>query len=134
MNKRPVPFFARGPFHFIGIGGIGMSGIAEVLMTLGYQVQGSDAKRSKITDRLETLGASVHRAVWNGGWSDVEFDAACAVLRAQGAQMNYAALAAGTVLPAGASTAGASAHRATWPIAYTIGGVRDWLFAQSKAG
>lgn len=48
-----------GPIHFIGIGGIGMSGIAEVLMTLGYDVQGSDAKRSKITDRLETLGARI---------------------------------------------------------------------------
>lgn len=48
-----------GPIHFVGIGGIGMSGIAEVLMTLGYTVQGSDAKRSKITDRLESLGATV---------------------------------------------------------------------------
>ncbi|SMG44947.1 UDP-N-acetylmuramate--L-alanine ligase [Paracoccus sp. J56] len=48
-----------GPIHFIGIGGIGMSGIAEVLMTLGYTVQGSDAKRSRITDRLEALGATV---------------------------------------------------------------------------
>lgn len=48
-----------GPIHFVGIGGIGMSGIAEVLMTLGYAVQGSDAKRSKITDRLESLGATV---------------------------------------------------------------------------
>ncbi|MFD2815295.1 Mur ligase domain-containing protein [Paracoccus aerius] len=48
-----------GPIHFIGIGGIGMSGIAEVLLTLGYDVQGSDAKKSKITDRLETLGARV---------------------------------------------------------------------------
>lgn len=48
-----------GPIHFIGIGGIGMSGIAEVLITLGYQVQGSDAKRSKITDRLEGLGATI---------------------------------------------------------------------------
>ena len=48
-----------GPIHFIGIGGIGMSGIAEVLMTLGYQVQGSDAKKSKITDRLEELGATI---------------------------------------------------------------------------
>lgn len=48
-----------GPIHFIGIGGIGMSGIAEVLMTLGYEVQGSDAKRSKITDRLEKLGARI---------------------------------------------------------------------------
>ncbi|MCV2864449.1 UDP-N-acetylmuramate--L-alanine ligase [Defluviimonas sp. WL0075] len=47
-----------GPIHFIGIGGIGMSGIAEVLMTLGYRVQGSDAKASKITDRLVRLGAA----------------------------------------------------------------------------
>lgn len=46
-----------GPIHFIGIGGIGMSGIAEVLMTFGYKVQGSDAKASKITDRLVSLGA-----------------------------------------------------------------------------
>ncbi len=46
-----------GPIHFIGIGGIGMSGIAEVLMTLGYRVQGSDARASKITDRLVGLGA-----------------------------------------------------------------------------
>ena len=49
-----------GPIHFVGIGGIGMSGIAEVLMTLGYTVQGSDAKASKITDRLVSLGATVH--------------------------------------------------------------------------
>ena len=46
-----------GPIHFVGIGGIGMSGIAEVLMTLGYRVQGSDAKASRITDRLVRLGA-----------------------------------------------------------------------------
>ncbi|MFE3839383.1 UDP-N-acetylmuramate--L-alanine ligase [Pseudogemmobacter sonorensis] len=48
-----------GPIHFVGIGGIGMSGIAEVLITLGYRVQGSDAKASKITARLEGLGARV---------------------------------------------------------------------------
>jgi len=47
-----------GPIHFVGIGGIGMSGIAEVLMTLGYSVQGSDNKASKITDRLVKLGAA----------------------------------------------------------------------------
>ena len=46
-----------GPIHFVGIGGIGMSGIAEVLITLGYRVQGSDAKASRITARLVTLGA-----------------------------------------------------------------------------
>ncbi|SEK62587.1 UDP-N-acetylmuramate--L-alanine ligase [Pacificibacter marinus] len=48
-----------GPIHFVGIGGIGMSGIAEVLLNHGYSVQGSDLKASKITDRLETLGARV---------------------------------------------------------------------------
>ncbi|MDF1854385.1 UDP-N-acetylmuramate--L-alanine ligase [Pseudooceanicola sp.] len=48
-----------GPIHFVGIGGIGMSGIAEVLLNHGYVVQGSDQKRSKITDRLEALGAHV---------------------------------------------------------------------------
>ncbi|PTW47180.1 UDP-N-acetylmuramate--L-alanine ligase [Rhodovulum kholense] len=48
-----------GPIHFVGIGGIGMSGIAEVLLNLGYRVQGSDLKSSKITDRLAGLGATV---------------------------------------------------------------------------
>jgi UDP-N-acetylmuramate--alanine ligase len=48
-----------GPIHFSGIGGIGMSGIAEVLLNLGYQVQGSDLKASDITRRLEKLGAKV---------------------------------------------------------------------------
>ncbi len=45
--------------HFVGIGGIGMSGIAELLANLGYSVTGSDAKRSAVTDRLRTLGVSV---------------------------------------------------------------------------
>jgi UDP-N-acetylmuramate--alanine ligase len=46
--------------HFVGIGGIGMSGIAEVLVNLGYEVSGSDASRSGQTDRLAGLGARVH--------------------------------------------------------------------------
>jgi UDP-N-acetylmuramate--alanine ligase len=46
--------------HFVGIGGIGMSGIAEVLLTLGYTVSGSDAKSSAITERLQLLGAQIH--------------------------------------------------------------------------
>jgi UDP-N-acetylmuramate--alanine ligase len=48
-----------GPIHFVGIGGIGMSGIAEVLLNHGYTVQGSDLKTSKITDRLQRLGATI---------------------------------------------------------------------------
>ena len=56
-TKLPIEL---GPIHFVGIGGIGMSGIAEVLMTLGYRVQGSDSKATKITDRLTKLGAAFH--------------------------------------------------------------------------
>ena len=48
-----------GTVHFVGIGGIGMSGIAEVLLNLGYRVQGSDLKGSKITERLAGLGARI---------------------------------------------------------------------------
>src|SRR6201998_2123116 len=45
--------------HLVGIGGIGMSGIAEVLLTLGYSVSGSDLKPSTITERLQNLGATI---------------------------------------------------------------------------
>ena len=45
--------------HLVGIGGIGMSGIAEVLLTLGYSVSGSDTKLSPITERLQNLGATI---------------------------------------------------------------------------
>ena len=46
--------------HFIGIGGIGMSGIAEILLSLGFKVSGSDLRRSPVTDRLTQLGATVY--------------------------------------------------------------------------
>ena len=45
--------------HFVGIGGIGMSGIAEVLLNLGYKISGSDLKLSPVTERLEVMGAKV---------------------------------------------------------------------------
>ena len=60
-----VTFHNFKRIHMVGIGGIGMSGIAEVLLTLGYNVSGSDSKLSPITDRLTNLGATVyegHRA------------------------------------------------------------------------
>jgi UDP-N-acetylmuramate--alanine ligase len=46
--------------HFIGIGGIGMSGIAEIMLNLGIKVSGSDLKRSAVTDRLAQLGAAIY--------------------------------------------------------------------------
>ncbi len=58
MSRRPVPF-DLGPVHFVGIGGIGMSGIAEIMLKIGYTVQGSDARASANTERLEKAGAKV---------------------------------------------------------------------------
>jgi UDP-N-acetylmuramate--alanine ligase len=52
-------FFKPQHVHFVGIGGIGMSGLAEVLMNLGYQVSGSDLKTTPVTDRLAQLGARI---------------------------------------------------------------------------
>src|SRR6266853_6737348 len=52
-------FFRPQHLHFTGIGGIGMSGIAEVLLNLGYQISGSDLKLSPITERLAAMGVRV---------------------------------------------------------------------------
>ncbi|HEX9198274.1 MAG TPA: UDP-N-acetylmuramate--L-alanine ligase [Acidobacteriaceae bacterium] len=59
--------------HFIGIGGIGMSGIAEILLTMGYAVSGSDLRRSAVTDRLAGMGAVIYEghAAGNAAAADV---------------------------------------------------------------
>ena len=67
--------------HFVGIGGVGMSGIAEVLLTLGYRVTGSDARRSDTVERLERLGAKVylgHEAAHGEGAHVVVYSSAVA--------------------------------------------------------
>ncbi|MGA2270948.1 MAG: UDP-N-acetylmuramate--L-alanine ligase [Bryobacteraceae bacterium] len=53
-------FFRPQHLHFTGIGGIGMSGIAEVLLNLGYQISGSDVRLSPITERLAGMGARIY--------------------------------------------------------------------------
>ncbi|MBW1992892.1 MAG: UDP-N-acetylmuramate--L-alanine ligase, partial [Deltaproteobacteria bacterium] len=53
-------YFKKYHIHFVGIGGIGMSGIAELLINLGYKVSGSDIKPSDITRRLKQLGGIVY--------------------------------------------------------------------------
>lgn len=79
MNRRrPVPF-ELGPVHFIGIGGIGMSGIAEIMLRIGYTVQGSDSKASANTERLEKLGAKIfigHEAAQVEGASAIVYSTA----------------------------------------------------------
>jgi UDP-N-acetylmuramate--alanine ligase len=65
--------------HFVGVGGIGMSGIAELVANLGYKVSGSDVKQSEMTDRLSSLGVEVsigHRAANVGDVDVVVFSSA----------------------------------------------------------
>ncbi len=72
-SSRHFLFAPTQRIHFIGIGGIGMSGIAEILLTMGYSVSGSDLKRSAVTERLVGLGARVFEghAASNVAASDV---------------------------------------------------------------
>jgi len=58
--------------HFVGIGGIGMSGIAEVLLNLGYKVSGSDVKASAVTQRLASLGAVIYEGHEEQNAADAE--------------------------------------------------------------
>ena len=60
-NKHfPIPEMRRiRRIHFVGIGGVGMSGIAEVLLNQGYDISGSDRQESPVTNRLSRLGADI---------------------------------------------------------------------------
>src|SRR5574340_1655295 len=58
--------------HFVGIGGSGMNGIAEVLLNLGFQVSGSDLAESAVTQRLRQLGAAVHIGHAGGHLADAD--------------------------------------------------------------
>jgi UDP-N-acetylmuramate--alanine ligase len=63
-------FFKPQPVHFVGIGGIGMSGLAEILLGMGYRVSGSDLRASPVTDGLASRGAAIylgHQAANLGG-------------------------------------------------------------------
>lgn len=82
---------------------------------------------------LASEGAQIARAEWDGRWSDDQFRFAFDDLDAEASPINYVSFAAGTVIPPGESTAGASGHRNTWRIAYSIQPIREWLFRQSKA-
>ncbi|TKW67413.1 MAG: hypothetical protein DI616_07140 [Paracoccus denitrificans] len=89
---------------------------------------------SAIMDVLEQNGANVTRAEWNGRASQDEFAEAVAAIRAAGPDSNayFVAFEKGTVIPEGESSEGGAGHVNTWPIAYAIPGVRDWLFEQSR--
>jgi UDP-N-acetylmuramate--alanine ligase len=85
--------------HFVGIGGIGMSGIAELLTNLGYKVSGSDAKRSELTDRLRSLGVQIaigHRAENVGEVDVVVFSSA---IRSDNPELTVARTRRITIIP-----------------------------------
>ena len=63
-------FIEKQHVHFIGIGGIGMSGIAEILLTLGMRVSGSDLRQGPITDRLALMGATIYEGHQQGHLGD----------------------------------------------------------------
>ncbi|WP_223191151.1 hypothetical protein [Paraburkholderia panacisoli] len=89
-------------------------------------------EQNAITAALEKQGAQVSRAVWDGTWTPKEFEAAFEKIDAENNPINYVAFQKGTVIPEGQSAAGASGHRNTWRIAYTIEPIRAWIFRQRR--
>jgi predicted peptidase len=83
-------------------------------------------------DKLESLGAKVSRAVWDGQWSPDQFHDAYNQMASQGTHINYVALKKGTVVPAGLEDNGINNHMNTWPIAYQLSDIEDWLFEQHR--
>ncbi len=79
-----------GPIHFVGIGGIGMSGIAEVLLNLGYRVQGSDLVESDITRRLAALGARIFIGQRAENLEDAEVVVVSSAIRPDNAELREA--------------------------------------------
>ena len=79
-----------GPIHFVGIGGIGMSGIAEVLLNHGYVVQGSDLKASKITDRLAKNGAHIFEGQRAENLADAEVVVISSAIKPGNAELDEA--------------------------------------------
>jgi predicted peptidase len=81
-----------------------------------------------IADVLSAEGAKISRAIWDGTWSAQQFREAFQKIDAEGSPINFVAFRQGTVIPPGQSEAGASGHRNTWRIAYSIPEIRDWIF------
>ncbi|OCP20541.1 MULTISPECIES: peptidase [unclassified Ensifer] len=99
-------------------------------------VSQDDAKafpgQNAITGVLEAEGAKISRATWDARWSAEEFRVAFDEIDAEASPINYVTFAPGTVIPEGESTAGASGHRNTWRVAYTIEPIRAWIFRQRR--
>jgi len=79
-----------GPIHFVGIGGIGMSGIAEVLLNHGYDVQGSDLKTTPITERLAGMGARIFEGQRAGNLEGAEVVVISSAIKPGNAELDEA--------------------------------------------
>ena len=87
--------------HFIGIGGIGMSGIAELLANLGYAVSGSDERRSAVTERLATLGIRIAYGHQPANVGDADVVVMSSAVRATNPELRRSGTAADSDHPAG---------------------------------
>ncbi|MCP4714275.1 MAG: UDP-N-acetylmuramate--L-alanine ligase [Deltaproteobacteria bacterium] len=76
--------------HFVGIGGIGMSGIAELLLTLGYRVSGSDIKQAEVTERLASLGAQIYYGHDKKNIADVDVVVVSSAIKADNPEVRQA--------------------------------------------
>ncbi|OOF56346.1 prolyl oligopeptidase family serine peptidase [Rodentibacter myodis] len=85
-----------------------------------------------ITERLAQEGAKISRAEWNGTWNADQYRFAYDDLIAENSPINYTIFAKDTVFRETDSRQGASGHRNTWRVAYSIEPIREWLFAQTK--
>ncbi|MGX9888481.1 hypothetical protein [Streptomyces sp. NPDC002276] len=81
---------------------------------------------------VEKAGTKVSRAVWDGQSTAAEFAADVTAMAARGTTVNYATFRKGSTLAGGLANAHGVEHNSTWPIAYTIEGVREWIFRQRK--
>lgn len=86
-----------------------------------------------ITAALEAKGAKVSRAMWSGLATPHELAADVAAIEAENSPINYVVLKKGTVVPADQLDDSGSNHINTWRIAYTVDGILEWVFKQSKA-
>ncbi|MEJ2700315.1 MAG: UDP-N-acetylmuramate--L-alanine ligase, partial [Desulfuromonadales bacterium] len=119
--------------HFVGIGGIGMSGIAEVLLNLGYQVSGSDLRESEITRRLGELGGEISYGHRRENIKDVDVVVTSTAVKAD--NMKYGVAVAGThgKTTTTSMVATVLSHGGIDPTA-VIGGRLDSLGSNAKLG
>ena len=85
-----------------------------------------------ITKKLEEEGASISRAWWDATWNANQYRFAYDKIVAEGNPIKYTVFQSGTVFLPGDDRAGASGHRNTWRVAYSIEPIREWLFEQRK--